>query len=315
LQQIIDNCDAGDAGMDKCPGLIGGLNDPSDSCNIECPISETILGTMDALPGNNPLGSWGAAPTGGSTSASSAAAVESLTPATSAAPSKSSTPAAPATSAAAPVKGSSAASVESLAAGAKEVSTPTVAKTVAPAESSTPVATVPTVVATPITVPNGGSGGSNTLTTSYISETTVIWTTVTAPAASSTPTSSSSVANGWSYYGCYSDKLGNGNRVMAGLEFADIGNHEVTNTKCVAYCDAKGFSMAGTEYGGQCFCANTLNTGTSNLDESICDMACEGDDSETCGGSLALSVYSKSSANARRLHNRHLHQHIRGVSN
>lgn len=101
---------------------------------------------------------------------------------------------------------------------------------------------------------------------------------------------------------------------MTGIEFADIGNHEVTNTKCVAYCDAKGYSMAGTEYGGQCFCANTLTSGSSQLDDGKCDMACEGDGSETCGGSLALSVYSKSGASKKRF-NRHLHQHIRGVSN
>jgi hypothetical protein len=144
--------------------------------------------------------------------------------------------------------------------------------------------------------------------TSYISETTFISTTVTVPA----PSGGSNVAAGWFYYGCYSDKR-EGERVLSGIKFANIGNHEVTNTKCVAYCDAKGYSMAGTEYGGQCFCGNALS-GSSAVDESLCSMPCEGDASETCGGSLTLGVYSKS-AKAERAHNRHLHQHIRGVSN
>ena len=45
--------------MDTCPGLIGGLNDPSTSCNIPDPVNEVVTGTMSALPGNNPVGTWG----------------------------------------------------------------------------------------------------------------------------------------------------------------------------------------------------------------------------------------------------------------
>src|SRR2546423_2194239 len=56
---MIDNCDAGDTGMDKCPGLIGGVNDPSTSCNIQSPVNEQIKGVLTALPGNNPVTGWG----------------------------------------------------------------------------------------------------------------------------------------------------------------------------------------------------------------------------------------------------------------
>jgi len=156
------------------------------------------------------------------------------------------------------------------------------------------------------------------MVTSYVSETTLVLTTVTAPgpAPSATGGSSSSsggsdVAAGWSYHGCYSDTRA-GERVLSGIKFANIGNHQVSNKKCVAYCDSKGYSMAGTEYGGQCFCGNAM-VGSSAVDDSKCSMPCEGDDSQTCGGSLALSVYSKSGGQKR--HSRHLHQHLRGVSN
>jgi len=170
-----------------------------------------------------------------------------------------------------------------------------------PAESSVPGAG-PTEAPT---LPSVGGTPPNTLVTSYVSETTVIMTTVTLPLPSATGTSD--VAAGWSYYGCYSDKL-SGDRVLDGITFANIGNHQVTNTKCTAYCDSKGYSMAGTEYGGQCFCGNALS-GSSAVDESLCDMQCEGDGSQTCGGRLTLSVYSTSVKTKRR--SRHLHQHLR----
>jgi hypothetical protein len=141
----------------------------------------------------------------------------------------------------------------------------------------------------------------------------VVWTTVTVAGAAPTASSSGSpVAAGWSYYGCYLDF---GQRAMTGIEFVNIGQHAVTNTNCVAYCSENGYSLAGTEYGGQCFCANSLSSESSLLDGSKCDMPCEGDATQTCGGSWALSVYSKSLSNARRSHNRHLQRHILGFSN
>ena len=51
--------------MDKCPGLIGGLSDPSTSCNIPSPVDEVISGTLSALPGNNPVVGWGKTAGGG----------------------------------------------------------------------------------------------------------------------------------------------------------------------------------------------------------------------------------------------------------
>ena len=59
LQQIIDNCDTGTSGMDKCHGLIGGVNDHSDSCTIQSPVREDVRGPMDNLPGDNPIYQWG----------------------------------------------------------------------------------------------------------------------------------------------------------------------------------------------------------------------------------------------------------------
>lgn len=59
LQTIIDTCNAGDIGMDKCPNIPGGLNDDSD-CKISSPVVEllSITGALTALPGDNPLTGW-----------------------------------------------------------------------------------------------------------------------------------------------------------------------------------------------------------------------------------------------------------------
>ena len=53
LKHIIDTCNAGTLGMDNCPGLFYGLN--KDDCTIEPEVDEKVTGTLDKLPGNNPL--------------------------------------------------------------------------------------------------------------------------------------------------------------------------------------------------------------------------------------------------------------------
>ncbi|KAI9736484.1 MAG: hypothetical protein M1818_005994 [Claussenomyces sp. TS43310] len=223
LQQVIDNCDTGDSGMDTCPGLIGGLNDPSTSCNIANLVPEDISGEMTALPGNNPITGFGATvvPAGSDSS-----------------PATSSTAAAPTSSAA----------------------------------STSAASTAAAVVAT--------------------------------PTASSASSGKKSVS-GWTETGCYSDS--GSTRALSGITFANLGQGKVTTTGCITYCNSNGYSIAGTEYGGQCFCGNTL-VGSSLLDDSKCNMPCEGDSTQTCGGSDALTVYSKSGSAKRA--ERHLHRHI-----
>lgn len=61
LQQIIDNCNAGSSGMDKCPGLLKGLNTNKD-CKIDSPLQEVTDGILDKLPGDNPLGGFSLGP-------------------------------------------------------------------------------------------------------------------------------------------------------------------------------------------------------------------------------------------------------------
>ncbi|KAM6477919.1 COOH terminal WSC domain-containing protein [Trichoderma sp. SZMC 28011] len=231
LQHIIDTCDAGDSGMDQCPGLFYGLN--SGDCTIAPLVNEQVTGTLTKLPGNNPLSgfSYGAAP---------------AMPAGGSAPASSSKAAAPASSS------------KAAAASSKPASSPSIT-------AGTPAAT---------SVPSKGNSAAATV-------------------------------GGYTYAGCYQDNIG---RVLTGDILPNLG--PMTNDKCVANCVSKGFSIAATEYGGQCYCGNDL-VGSAKLADSQCSMACEGNSKEVCGGSWAISVYSKTGAVSMKAAKRaeHVHRH------
>ncbi|KAK3938504.1 NOL1/NOP2/sun family protein [Diplogelasinospora grovesii] len=173
LQQIIDNCDAGDSGMDKCPGLIGGLNDKSTSCNIQCPVDEVVTGNLTKLPGNNPLAGWSYGTGGGGGSAPAPASSQAAASSSKAAPAASS----------APVSGK----VSSTTAPAAKSSTTTkaaasVANTkvaVDPIVSADPVsngAPAPTAVASSAAANPAPGGGASTTT---VVDTVTVWQTTT----------------------------------------------------------------------------------------------------------------------------------------
>lgn len=231
LQHIIDTCDAGDSGMDQCPGLFYGLN--SGDCTIAPLVNEQVTGTLTKLPGNNPLSgfSYGAAP---------------AMPAGGSAPASSSKAAAPASSS------------KAAAASSKPASSPSIT-------AGTPAAT---------SVPSKGNSAAATV-------------------------------GGYTYAGCYQDNIG---RVLTGDILPNLG--PMTNDKCVANCVSKGFSIAATEYGGQCYCGNDL-VGSAKLAEDQCTIACEGNSKEVCGGSWAISVYSKTGAVSMKAAKRaeHVHRH------
>jgi hypothetical protein len=123
----------------------------------------------------------------------------------------------------------------------------------------------------------------------------------------SAPTTSAAAGNGigeFKYAGCYKDSSA---RFLSGEQFVNLG--KVSNTNCVDHCSSKGFSVAGTEYGGECFCGNSLTT-VQKLDESKCSMSCAGDASQTCGGSWALSIFTKGGVTPSTPSKRHVHDHF-----
>ncbi|OTA01324.1 hypothetical protein A9Z42_0016400 [Trichoderma parareesei] len=306
LQHIIDTCDAGDSGMDQCPGLFYGLN--SGDCTIEPLVDEQVTGTLTKLPGNNPLSgfSFGAAPQMGTGSGSSGtnnnAAASSSKPAASPSTSKAAAASSPASS---PAKAPASSSPTKPAAAQPTTKvTDSGSKTI---ESKPPATSQPAV---------GGSGNDAQCSAANVHTVTETVTVtagspaVTAAAASPSGTKNNAAAStvgGYTYAGCYQDNIG---RVLSGDVLPNLG--PMTNEKCVANCVSKGFSLAATEYGGQCYCGNEL-VGSAKLADSQCSIACEGNSKEICGGSWAISVYSKTGAVAMKAgkarRSEHAHRH------
>ncbi|KAF5588761.1 WSC domain-containing protein [Fusarium pseudocircinatum] len=89
----------------------------------------------------------------------------------------------------------------------------------------------------------------------------------------------------WMHLGCYSDTTLS-RTLSNSLNVA--GN---TNKKCQDACAAAGYKYAGTEFGNQCFCGNTIDNSGAPIAASTCNKACAGDSTATCGGPNALSLF------------------------
>ncbi|PIL30122.1 hypothetical protein GSI_07699 [Ganoderma sinense ZZ0214-1] len=100
------------------------------------------------------------------------------------------------------------------------------------------------------------------------------------------PPSDTVLPAGWSSLGCVSD---NAARALTGFS---VTNDEMTYDSCISGCAAQGYSMAGIEYGSECYCGNSFENGAGvALDPSSCSMDCAGDSTTTCGGSWALTAF------------------------
>ncbi|KAF9033806.1 WSC domain-containing protein [Panaeolus papilionaceus] len=94
----------------------------------------------------------------------------------------------------------------------------------------------------------------------------------------------------YEYKGCYSDTLNP--RTLPRQFFFPASQGGVTIEKCVAACSAEHWSIAGLEYGSECFCGDFFRLDVVSLPANRCLMVCNGDQQEFCGGSAALSIYS-----------------------
>lgn len=77
-------------------------------------------------------------------------------------------------------------------------------------------------------------------------------------------------------------------------------NPQLTLQSCVAACSALGYSIAGAEYGVECYCGHVIdNGGVKATDEAQCSMACGGNAAQKCGAGGRLSIYSNGPLEAR----------------
>ncbi|KAM7223227.1 putative fungistatic metabolite [Rhypophila decipiens] len=94
--------------------------------------------------------------------------------------------------------------------------------------------------------------------------------------------------NGFTYMGCYSE--GTTGRTLT-HPITTITNAEMTVGLCTAACHTAGYILAGVEYGGECFCGNTIANGGARA-TSGCNMLCNGNQTEFCGGGSRLNIYN-----------------------
>jgi len=100
--------------------------------------------------------------------------------------------------------------------------------------------------------------------------------------ASTTPPSvpTSPPIDGFTYQGCYIDGV-NG-RI---LSHQQPDNQQLTQESCVTLCAANGYTIAGVEYGVQCFCDTAIyNGGALDPNQADCTTPCSGNSKESCGG-------------------------------
>jgi len=94
----------------------------------------------------------------------------------------------------------------------------------------------------------------------------------------------------WTYQACYPDSTS-----LRTLERrVNAPGENVTAQSCTADCASQGFSIAGLEYGQECWCGDTIQNGVQPTGAGSCDMTCNSDRYQNCGGSGALAVFTNS---------------------
>ncbi|KAL8771535.1 MAG: hypothetical protein Q9209_002977 [Squamulea sp. 1 TL-2023] len=84
----------------------------------------------------------------------------------------------------------------------------------------------------------------------------------------------------YNYLGCYHE-IKPGGRLLTDQQYADQQN---TNDRCQEKCNTGKYIFAGTEYQTECYCGNVPPPNVYRSDQTYCNYACSGDQSQTCGG-------------------------------
>lgn len=109
--------------------------------------------------------------------------------------------------------------------------------------------------------------------------------------------SNSTNSSSYGYVGCYNDAAGN-KRTFDKYSFS---NSAMTVEMCLNTCFSRGYSWAGTEYAGECYCGSAVQNGATVMADGDCSMRCSGDKTEWCGAGGRISVYrQKVAARVRR---------------
>ena len=91
------------------------------------------------------------------------------------------------------------------------------------------------------------------------------------------------------FIGCHKDSFEA--RLLTG-SVAKSQEH-ISKYQCISRCDKEGYSLAGMQFGTECFCGERSLGDLKNhkIAEDRCNKNCPGDPSEKCGGYLTMNVY------------------------
>ncbi|RMD45067.1 hypothetical protein DV735_g193, partial [Chaetothyriales sp. CBS 134920] len=111
-------------------------------------------------------------------------------------------------------------------------------------------------------------------------------------ATSSDPPATNPGVLGWDLLGCYTDSAA-ARTLTANYVGVQGGTANMSVLNCVTACSGAGFSLAGVEYSAECYCGNEISNDGALAPEGLdgCDMLCNGNTSEFCGGASRLDVY------------------------
>ncbi|KAG8984859.1 hypothetical protein FRB94_010872 [Tulasnella sp. JGI-2019a] len=88
------------------------------------------------------------------------------------------------------------------------------------------------------------------------------------------------------YIGCVSDS--GSSRTLSAYTTT---SESMTNPLCQSTCSGFGYIYAGTEYGDECWCGNSIAGATIDPVDGDCNGPCAGDTTTKCGATFRLSVY------------------------
>ncbi|KAK1994348.1 WSC domain-containing protein [Colletotrichum falcatum] len=102
---------------------------------------------------------------------------------------------------------------------------------------------------------------------------------------------SETLPNPWTYMGCFTET--SSSRVLSGARYS---GDDMSQEKCIAYCDGKGYGVAGVEWGRECFCDYLLDPASDKALESDCSKPCAGKSDQVCGNGGRLNVFTNGDA-------------------
>ncbi|KAF8073344.1 WSC domain-containing protein [Lyophyllum atratum] len=97
-------------------------------------------------------------------------------------------------------------------------------------------------------------------------------------------------ATSWAYQGCFTDNS-IGTRTLA-LRIAPAAGG-VTPQTCVNTCQSAGQSVAGVEFGTECWCGNVVSASATKVADNQCGTACTSNPSFFCGDDNRLNVWKR----------------------